>query len=151
MEEDIIQQNDITSAEYRQMMEAQLAKDFWFMCENNKRPDYFEMDSNVEWAKVCFPMEWGNGWLYDFYDLCRQLLTEVKSDFQWTQLKEKFGGARCYYNGTITPYGEELINLFEVDMESVCEVCGKPGKLRTDGWWMALCDDCYEKSRKGEE
>ena len=33
----------------------------------------------------------------------------------------------------------------------VCEVCGKPGKLRTDGWWMALCDDCYEKSRKGEE
>ena len=148
MEENIIQQNDVTSVEYRQMMEAQLAKDFWFMCEDNKRPDYLDRHNEVEWAKICFPMEWGNGWLASFYDLCRQLLTEVKSDFQWGQLKEKFGGARCYYSGTVTPYGEELIRLFEVDMESICEICGKPGKLRTDGWWCAMCDDCYKKSKE---
>ena len=68
--------------------------------------------------------------------------------FLLTQLKEKFGGARCYYVGTVTEYGEELIRQFEVDMESVCERCGKPGELRTDGWWMALCDKCNEESRK---
>lgn len=62
MEENIIQQNDVTSVEYRQMMEAQLAKDFWFMCEDNKRPDYLNMQNEAEWAKICFPMEWGK-WL----------------------------------------------------------------------------------------
>ena len=149
MEENINQQNDVTSAEYRQMMEAQLAKDFWFMCEDNKRPDYLDRYDEKAWAKICFPMEWGNGWLYPFYTLCQKLLTEVKSDFQWAQLKEKFGGARCYYIGTITPYGGELIHQFEVDMESICEVCGKPGKLHTDGWWMALCDDCNNKNKVG--
>lgn len=148
MEKDIIQQNDIQSVEYRQMMEAQLAKDFWFMCEDNKRPDYLDRHSEKAWAEICFPMEWRNGWLYPFYILCQELLTEVKSDFQWTQLKEKFGGARCYYTGTITPYGEELINMFEVDMESVCENCGKSATLRTDGWWKALCDKCYKESKE---
>ena len=148
MEEDIIQENDVQSEEYREMMEAKLAKDFWFMCQNNERPNYFERHDDKAWAEICFPMEWGNGWLESFYDLCRQLLTEVKSDFQWAQLKEKFGGARCYYDGTITPYGAELIHNFEYDMESVCEFCGKPGKLYTDGWYISLCPECYEKNQR---
>lgn len=139
-----MEEYEVTSIEYREEMQERLARDFWFM--NLEKPNLY--DENFSWKNNCFPMEWGNGWLYDFYDLCRQLLTEVKSDFQWTQLKEKFGGARCYYVGTVTEYGEELIRQFEVDMESVCERCGKPGELRTDGWWMALCDKCNEESRK---
>lgn len=139
---------DVRDERYREYMEAKLAKDFWFMCQDNKRPDWLEMYNDKEWAKICFPMEWGNGWLESFYNLCRELLVEVKSDFQWAQLKEKFGGARCYYQGSITPYGSKLIHYFEGDMESVCEVCGKPGTLRTDGWYMALCDECFEKSQE---
>ena len=138
--------NDVKSEEYRIEMQEQLAKDFWFM--NDEKPAIWRNGFN--WADNCFPMEWGNGWLESFYDLCRQLLTEVKSDFQWVQLKEKFGGARCYYDGTITPYGAELIHNFEYDMESVCEICGKPGRLHTDGWWMAICDECYKKSQERE-
>ena len=144
MEENIIQQNDITSEEYRIKMEAQLAYDFWFMNDHSYDP----WDEDFSWDKNCFSMEWNNGWLYPFYNLCRQLVTEVKSDFQWAQLKEKFGGARCYYNGHVSPYGEELIRQFEVDMESVCEICGEPAELRTDGWWMALCDKCYKESQE---
>ena len=143
-----MEKNNIQTVEYRIEMEAQLAKDFWFMCEDNKRPDYLDRHDDKAWAEICFPMEWGNGWLAPFYDLCRQLLVEVKSDFQWGQLKEKFGGARCYYSGTVTPYGEELIRQFEVDMESVCEICGEPATLRTNGWWKALCDNCYKESEK---
>ena len=143
-----MEEHNVQTVEYRQMMEAQLAKDFWFMCEDNKRPDYLDRHNEAEWSKICFPMEWGNGWLASFYNLCRQLLVEVKSDFQWAQLKEKFGGARCYYSGTVTPYGEELIRQFEVDMESVCEICGEPATLRTKGWWKALCDKCYKESEK---
>lgn len=135
---------DITSVEYREMMEAQLAKDFWFM---NINPVNI-WDPDFSYSQNCFPMEWGNGWLASFYDLCRQLLTEVKSDFQWTQLKEKFGGARCYYNGTVSEYGKQLIHDFEYEMENVCEHCGKPGTIRTDGWFMCLCDKCYNESRR---
>ena len=140
-----MEEHNVQTVEYRLEMQEKLAKDFWFM--NYRTPDPW--DENFNWAKNCFTMEWGNGWLDSFYNLCRQLLVEVKSDFHWIQLKEKFGGARCYYVGTVTPYGEELIRQFEVDMESVCEYCGKPGELRTKGWWIALCDECYKKRKNG--
>ena len=139
-----MEENNVQTVEYRIEMQEKLAKDFWFM--NYEKPNIYE--DNFNWSANCFPMEWGNGWLPSFYNLCRQLLVEVKSDFQWVQLKEKFGGARCYYSGTVTPYGEELIRQFEVDMESVCEICGEPAILRTNGWWKALCDNCYKESEK---
>ena len=32
----------------------------------------------------------------------------------------------------------------------ICEFCGAAGELRKDlGWLRTLCDDCYEKMRKG--
>lgn len=144
MEEDTIKQNNVPSIEYREMMETQLAKDFWFM---NIKP-VNEWEDGFSYSKNCVCMEWGNGWLSSFYDLCRQLLTEVKSNFQWMQLKEKFGAARCYYGGNITPYGIELINHFEYESQYICEHCGKPGKIIGNGWYMCLCDECYKKSQE---
>jgi len=138
------EKNKIISLEYRKQMEAQIAYDIWFMNNHFKN----EWEDNFSWNENCFPLEFNNGWLYDFYILCTKLLTEVKSNFKIEQIKEKFGGGRFYYSGDITPYGEELIRQWEVDMESVCEVCGKPGKLRTNGWWKALCDKCYKESEK---
>lgn len=142
MEEDIKQQNDVTSVEYRQMMEAQLAYDIWFMNDHSKDP----WDEDFSWDKNCFPLEFGNGWLQSFYELCTQLLTEVKSDFRVEQIKEKFGGGRFYYSGGITQYGEELISNWEIDVQDICENCGRQGSLYTDGWWKALCSDCYKRS-----
>ena len=130
--------------EYIKEMQAKIAHDFWFMNDHSKN----EWDDDFSWDKNCFPLECGQGWYESIYNLCRQLLTEVKSNFKVGQIKEKFGGGRFYYSGDITPYGEELIRQWEVDVESVCEICGKPGKLRTDGWWCAMCDDCYKKSKE---
>ena len=142
MEENIIQQNDIKSIEYRTMMEAQLAQDFWFMCR--EKPDYFGVD---DWSELCIEMECGNGWLAAWYDTCRQLLTEVKSDFGISQFKEKFGTANVYYYGGITPYGQQLIHEFEEESADICEVCGKSGKLRGKGCYMTLCDECWKESQ----
>ena len=123
----------IESIEYREEMEKKLSEDFWFMQEDDG----------------CFPMEWGNGWLAEFYELCRQLQTEVSDDFKWSQLKEKFGTARCYYWGNITPYGEQLIADFENNISAhICENCGEEGTLRNDGWMMCLCDRCYKESQE---
>ena len=139
-----MEENRVKTVEYRIEMQKQLAQDFWFM--NYKQPEIWRED--FDWADNCVDMEWGNGWLAPFYDLCQQLLTEVKSDFQWVQLKEKFGEARCYYNGTVTEYGKQLIDLFERDMGYICEYCGREGKIREGSWLICLCDECYNERRK---
>lgn len=135
---------DIKSIEYRTGMEMRLAKDFWFMCTN--KPDFTWSDE--DYINACFPLECGNGWLYLIYNMCRELLTEVKSDFEFTQIKEKYGVLNIYYNGTITPYGERIIQQYEKESQYICEHCGEDGKLHTDGWCMCLCDKCYNESRR---
>lgn len=136
--------DDITSKEYRKNIEAQLAYDIWFMNDHSKN----EWDEDFSWDSNCFPIEAGNGWLYSLYVLCTKLLTEVKSNFEVVQVKEKFGRARFYYSGGITPYGKQLIAEFEKESETICEHCGEPGKLRGTGWYMTLCDKCWEEYRK---
>jgi hypothetical protein len=63
------------------------------------------------------------------------------------QVKEKFGGIRCYTGGAT----EEFYNVIDaVERESyrTCEVCGKPGKLREDlGWILTLCKEHYNETR----
>lgn len=144
MKNNINLQNEIENIEYRIEMKEQLARDIWFM--NIERPDPYDPDFN--WSDNCFPMEWGAGWYHVFYNLCKDLLTEVKSDFYWIQLKEKYARATCYYSGGITPYGEQLIAQFEKESETICEHCGKPGEVRGSGWYMTLCDECWKECRK---
>lgn len=55
------------------------------------------------------------------------------------QVKEKFGGLR-FYIGSGNEIIWELISQAEKDSFHICEDCGEPGKLRTDGWWKTLCD-----------
>jgi hypothetical protein len=41
------------------------------------------------------------------------------------------------------------IHKAEKESLTICEVTGKPGKLRTDiGWYRTLCDEEYEKCLK---
>lgn len=57
-----------------------------------------------------------------------------------SQVKEKFGTLRFYYDG-----GDERIRGMEIMAESmssrVCEVCGKPGESNDSGWIKVLCDE----------
>lgn len=119
---------------YRNEMENKLIKDFPFMIFNNE----------------CFPMEWGDGWLELFYNMCFELKEELDkydytNEFHWLQLKEKFGSARCYYNSCPTESKvEEIIDKFESNSQYVCELCGNKGEIREDiGWMTCLCDKDY--------
>jgi len=57
-----------------------------------------------------------------------------------TQVKEKFGTLRFYYDG-----GDEYIHGLVAMAESMsavtCEVCGTPGQVRGGGWLRTLCDE----------
>jgi len=57
-----------------------------------------------------------------------------------TQIKEKFGGLRFYYDG-----GDEhiagMVTMAEAWAGNTCETCGKPGEQRSGGWIRTLCDE----------
>lgn len=64
-----------------------------------------------------------------------------------TQIKEKFGTLRFYYQG-----GDEYIRGLEAMAESmtarICEECGSPGKSRStkkQRWLLVLCDKHAEE------
>jgi hypothetical protein len=63
-----------------------------------------------------------------------------------TQIKEKFGGLRFYYDG-----GDDMIDgmvrMAEAWADHTCEECGKPGKSRNGGWIKTLCDE-HEAERQ---
>ena len=57
-----------------------------------------------------------------------------------SQVKEKFGGLRFYYDGG-DEYIAGLVEMAEVWAENSCEVCGAPGKnSNVRGWLQTLCE-----------
>lgn len=61
------------------------------------------------------------------------------------QVKEKFGGLRFYTSG-LTPEQDAIITKAERMSEVTCEECGKPGEIKSPGYWlMCRCEDCFEK------
>jgi hypothetical protein len=64
-----------------------------------------------------------------------------------TQVKEKFGGLRFYYNG-----GDEFINGLVTFAQSIslrtCETCGAPGRPTKKGWIRTMCKPCADAAQK---
>ena len=57
-----------------------------------------------------------------------------------SQIKEKFGTLRFYLSsGTDEMF--EIVEKAEEKSETICEVCGKPGKLSGPGWYKTVCEE----------
>ena len=61
-----------------------------------------------------------------------------------TQVKEKFGGLRFYYDGG-DDYIDGLVSMAETWASNTCEVCGAKGHTRSLSWVRTLCDEHYEE------
>ena len=61
-----------------------------------------------------------------------------------SQVKEKFGTLR-FYMTSATSEMYDLVQEAEEKSATICENCGKPGKLRSGGWIRCLCDECCTK------
>lgn len=66
-------------------------------------------------------------------------------EFQWVQVKEKYGTLRLYSNGA----PREVLRLeskYDYISCFFCISCGRMNSpLLTDGWVEPLCEDCYNK------
>ena len=84
------------------------------------------------------------GWFPLIKDLITDLI-ELGLNKEVCQVKEKFGGLRCYINDG----SDEVFNrIHKAEKESltICEITGKVGELRTDiPWFRTLSDEEYLK------
>jgi len=79
----------------------------------------------------------------------KRLVWYPETGFSVQQVKEKFGTLRFY--SPVTDQIAKYINLAERLTENTCEICGKDGKLHTDGWNYVACEEHSKGSRKGQQ
>lgn len=99
-----------------------------------------ETQSCLAWGFEC-----GRGWeklLEEFFEELDKV--ELPENFLINQIKSKFGTLRIY-TSTYNEATHKLISKYEKIAEKTCEYCGhKNAKLRSGGWWVTLCDKCFE-------
>lgn len=99
-------------------------------------------------ASSCYEASCGRGWFPIVLGLCGKIeqhnnnLKEDEEPVQVRQIKEKFGGLR-FYIGWAPTYIHDWIEAAEHFCGQICETCGMPGELRSKGWAIHLCDECY--------
>lgn len=67
-----------------------------------------------------------------------------------SQVKEKFGGLRFYYNGGDDTV-DGIIRMAEAWTGQTCETCGNPGTLGGNGWLTTLCKKCRNARNKARK
>jgi hypothetical protein len=60
-----------------------------------------------------------------------------------SQVKEKFGTLRFYYNGG-DEYIHGLVAMAETMSVRTCESCGAPAKTQGTGWLTTMCQPCID-------
>lgn len=137
-----------------------------YMCE--KYPDIFkERHLPLTQTCMCWSFDIGRGWYWILDELCENLeFIKGQSGISvyFTQIKEKFGGARFYYGTTIMGDKRDLedkndkcwidiiektINYSEELCDYYCAECGedKSDMISVGGWVYDLCEKCLKKDR----
>jgi hypothetical protein len=95
-----------------------------------------------------------DGWFDLIYNMCEKIQEIVDEkyyefDFKFLQIREKFGGLRADI-WEYLPGISEVIDEIEMQSETICERCGKPGKLKEGrAWYKTLCEDCWNEEIDG--
>jgi hypothetical protein len=99
----------------------------------------------------------GDGWRDLLERACVRIRTAVQADhgtFKFTQVKEKYGTLRAYWQGALSPEAdarvEEAIDLAEARSAVTCEICGEEGQLYGPDWLTTRCAQ-HAEGRQPEE
>lgn len=91
-------------------------------------------------------IECGDGWNDIIYHLCEKIeaiaIREEPSEFQASQIKEKYGSLRFYMSSETNAMSALIDDAQRLSRET-CEVCGKAGSTIIDavGWLTTACED----------
>jgi predicted nucleic acid-binding Zn ribbon protein len=111
--------------------------------EKNTKKLLKDFPSLYKRENLMFGIETDNGWFDLIYKLSQDLM-KVCPECEASQAKEKFGSLR-YYVDNCNEEGHKLIDEAEEKSATICELCGKSGKLREDlGWVKTLCLEHYD-------
>lgn len=134
----------------RQQMNADLEKKLYA-----KYPKIFrQKDLSMRETCMCWGIACSDGWYELLDNLCWKLqsMTDSNPDckdqngnlrfpqIEATQVKEKYGTLRFYTN-VASDWQDGVIDFAETMSASICDVCGKPGKLNSEGWVEARCPE----------
>jgi len=117
-------------------LQRKLIKKYPFMKRKKLTKDNTEMHTTYD----IYGVECDNGW----YDLIDDLLSRI-GPVNVHQIKQKFGMLRFYCDSDSKEMSNiyDLIHEAEAKSATICEQCGKPGKLRERrGWYRTICDEC---------
>lgn len=128
-------------------LDAKLVKDFPLL--------FGDRHADMRTTCMCWGFSCGDGW----YKLIRSvaerlepLIEKYRKEYpdedypRASQVKEKFGRLRFYMTHA-TDEMYKIIDDAERLSDSICEECGKPGKLYSDGWCVTRCEPCLKKRR----
>ena len=135
------------------------------LCE--KYPFIFaDRNKSMMETAMCWGFEHGDGW----YKIIDSLCGNIQHHIDWnnknfekgytqykqvpqvvaTQVKEKFGTLRFYYDGG-DDYISGLVNMAESWSAVACEECGSPGTQNSQGWIKTLCETHRQEREKRYE
>lgn len=129
------------------------------------RFSFYRPELPMTQSLMCFGIECGDGWFGILWELSLKIesilekhLSEVDNAkllladdtvFNVSQVKEKFGTLRFYFDSSVDEevYTEIRDAVREAEDKSAitCEVCGRPGELTSGGWKSVVCNECKNK------
>lgn len=109
-----------------------------------------------EMFESCIQASVPSGWVPLVDKLCDDIYNN-DPNVKVLQVKEKFGGLRFYYQGSLYEEGEvvdKLVVAAEKMSYKTCQKCGivDNHKVETvgEGWWIkTLCEDCKQEEADG--
>lgn len=109
-----------------------------------------KIPNDYDYSYIHADYELPKGWLKLFLQMCediRQPLIDADylDKFRFSQIKEKYGGMRCYTFGMPSESYDivhDIISNYEYVSQFVCQNCGKPAKYETQGWIAGYCENC---------
>jgi hypothetical protein len=101
---------------------------------------------------MCWGFDCGDGWFLILLALSEKLERLIlarpedeRENFRAVQVKEKYGTLRFYMSFT-TDEMDKAIHQAELETDTTCEVCGRPGELRErKRWFYTACEEHVTK------
>jgi len=120
---------------------------------------YADRMVSMQTTAMCWGFQCGDGWYKLIDELSAKLETMIAAWIKTfpnnivyvpraSTVKEKYGTLR-FYMTIATDEMYTIIDKVESKSAKTCEACGKPGKIRGQGWYYTRCYKCWKKQGSG--